>query len=380
MIGTSTKLKIGWWLTGILLLVGSSVHAQSDEVLVTVDDFMRGPGQVVGVPASEHGLPVNFTSAGDVTALVFKVVHDRSLLDITGVTAGSDLPPNVEVLFRLEDLGDGVAGAYVTLTTDTALPSGVLNLLRLQARVPAMATYGASHNMKIEVVSINGLDVVAEDNVLHVVGYLGDADGDTAYSSMDYRLVGFAARGRLPAFAAWEGIDMHVVADIDGDGRITSADANRVYQEVTGESELIPALPVVFELITEGADADAVVLPLKVAAQPNQLIVAPVKLAAVNDPVAPLQLTLNYDPALVESVDIRKSDPVASYQVNVVQDVDGVAQIELNGLTAALADLTSIVSFEFLVANGTAGSQSNLTVTVARSAGDDAADPDPGGS
>lgn len=380
MIGTSTKLKIGWWLTGILLLVGSSVHAQSDEVLVTVDDFMRGPGQVVGVPASEHGLPVNFTSAGDVTALVFKVVHDRSLLDITGVTAGSDLPPNVEVLFRLEDLGDGVAGAYVTLTTDTALPSGVLNLLRLQARVPAMATYGASHNMKIEVVSINGLDVVAEDNVLHVVGYLGDADGDTTYSRSDVQQILLAARGQLSAFPAWPGIALELIADVGPDGRVRPNDATYINIAARGnDSPFVPDLPVMFDLVTEGADADMVVLPLKVAAQPNQLIVAPVKLAAVNDPVAPLQLTLNYDPALVESVDIRKSDPVASYQVNVVQDVDGVAQIELNGLTAALADLTSIVSFEFLVANGTAGSQSNLTVTVARSAGDDAADPDADG-
>ncbi len=104
-----------------------------------------------------------------------------------------------------------------------------------------------------------------------------------------------------------------------------------------------------FDVASEGSGASAVEVPAKVAAQPNEMLVAPVKLAPAADPVASIRLTLNFDPAVVELVNVRKSDPAAAYEISVVQDANGVISIEVTGLDAASADLASIVDFEFRV-------------------------------
>jgi len=203
---------------------------------------MRGPGQSVHVPAATAGgLPVTLRSAGDVRDLQFEIQYDPALLDIRAVGSGSDLPAGATL-----DVDLSVAGLVrVSIANATALAAGSLKLLTLTAMVPFDAPAQARQVLDIRNVVINGNAAPgADDDALQVVSYLGDANGNNVYDIEDVQLIQRTAIRFNTGFAAWDDISPLIVADIDGNGVITTIDASRVYQELSGNnSNLIPDIP-----------------------------------------------------------------------------------------------------------------------------------------
>ena len=79
---------------------------------------------------------------------------------------------------------------------------------------------------------------------MHIVGYLGDANGNMTYELEDVQMIQRTAIRLNTGFPAWDDLSPLIIADIDGNGVITTTDASRVYQELSGyNSELIPDIP-----------------------------------------------------------------------------------------------------------------------------------------
>ncbi|RUY54594.1 tandem-95 repeat protein, partial [Mesorhizobium sp. M7A.F.Ca.CA.001.13.2.1] len=161
--------------------------------IISLFDFMRGPGQKVDVPARANGLPVSFSSLGGVKSLVFTVDYDPAMLTITGATAGADLPKGTKLSFGSTLKSDGTKQAIVTVSSSSALRSGTLNIVSLTASVPSTAIYGDTQVLHVAVASVNGkATTITSDDALQIVGYIGDANRDAVYTKADVDLISTA--------------------------------------------------------------------------------------------------------------------------------------------------------------------------------------------
>ncbi|MCU0923119.1 MAG: hypothetical protein MUF16_22830, partial [Burkholderiaceae bacterium] len=208
--------------------------------VLSMPDFMRGPGQPVDVPATQQRLPVTFNSAApdNVRSMVFTVGFDPVLLDITGAVAGAGLPAGSTVDFVREAAAGGGEQARITITLpgSTTLAAGALRLVDLVATVPASAQYGRTQLLDLTVTQINGSAPlsggVAEDDALHIVGYWGDTTGDAKYGTDDVSLLQRVIVRLDNGFSFWRNLDPVLVADIAGGSTLNSLDSGRLLQEV----------------------------------------------------------------------------------------------------------------------------------------------------
>jgi hypothetical protein len=133
--------------------------------------------------------------------------------------------------------------------SDTPVPAGTATLVNLSAFVPASAPYASREVLALSVQSING-DTQAKATTgggLHVVGYLGDIDGNGKLNDVDVTKLARYVAGFAPAgiiFGAWPDINPMLVADTSGDGRISSIDSALIASEIRGINRLeIPDVP-----------------------------------------------------------------------------------------------------------------------------------------
>jgi len=136
-----------------------------------------------------------------------------------------------------------VAGQItVTIASATPIAAGKLTLVNLVARVPDTAAYGA-----VEVVDIGNVFANqtaadrADDDALHVVGYIGDGNRNAKLDKDDVTLLQRNSLKLDSGLAAWSYIDPLLIGDIDGDGKLTTADASRVAQKIAGVAR--PEIP-----------------------------------------------------------------------------------------------------------------------------------------
>jgi hypothetical protein len=207
---------------------------------------MRGPGQDVNVPAVAQGIPVRLASDGTLKTIVFSVDYDPRLISITGATPATGLPGGASVRFTTEVISATQVRARITIVTDTPVPAGTVTLVNLGAYVPATAPYASREVLALSVQSINGDTQAAATTGggLHVVGYLGDIDGDARLTTADVtrltRLVsGFSTSATT--FSAWPDLSPLLVSDINGDARINATDLNFLGAEVRGSNR--PEIP-----------------------------------------------------------------------------------------------------------------------------------------
>jgi hypothetical protein len=118
---------------------------------------------------------------------------------------------------------------------------------------------------------------------------------------------------------------------------------------------------VTLDISSVGDGAAVVEVPAKLEAQPGEVVVAPIRLAPVADPVASIRVTLSFDPAIVELVD--EPGPLAAYSFSITHGVAGEITLEVSGLDAAAVDLESIVNLEFRVRDDALpGSQASIQI------------------
>jgi hypothetical protein len=117
------------------------------------------------------------------------------------------------------------------------LGAGTLELVRLQAGVQNAAPYGAAEVLDLTDITINGGAIAARgDDGVHVVAYLGDADGNRAYTQQDVNRLQRVITKADSGFGAFPLIDPLLLGDVNASGTLTSLDAARLQQQAGGTS------------------------------------------------------------------------------------------------------------------------------------------------
>ncbi len=345
--------------------------------VLSLPDFMRGPGQTVDIlPASDPLLPVTFSSAGGLRQLVFTVDHDPDLLVITDARAASGLPAGSVVRFEsvANDSGGRRAVITVLLPERARLAAGSLRLVDLVAHVPVSAPYGARQIIDLSVKSIDGrtprAGSVADDAAVHLVGYLGDTNGDAAYTSLDgAQIKRVVANG--PGFAAYPNIDPLIVADINGNGRLSSLDAKRVLQEASylaGTSRVdrleIPPIPAsvgspkiaIFEARAIAVDA---------VANPGELFTVPLGIDRTAG-VEAVQVQVAYDASRFELVDVRREAVSGNFGWLIAGQEPGRITVDLSRLDALPEGGGTLLAIDLRVRAGALPGVSAIDLQYAR--------------
>ena len=213
----------------------TTVQAITGPVL-SLPDFIVGPGQSAIYAIGGAGIPVTITGAAGLTSLTFHASYDPTTLTITGATGTG---------FTLVSASGGVATFQYS---GPAIGGGAVVLGQILGTVPATALYGQREIIKLAVDAASGGGVTASaitpDNALHVVGFLGDADGSATYGSNDGSLIQRVIVQLDSGFAAWADIDPVIIADVARLNTLSTIDALRVSQVAAGRVRPeIQALP-----------------------------------------------------------------------------------------------------------------------------------------
>jgi hypothetical protein len=199
-----------------------------------IPDTADGPGQALNAPGKNRtggGYPIYLL---DGTAMVTRVqvtlTYNPALLTVTGVTGAG---------FTL--LGSSTPGQAIlqylgpALATGRATPIGFLTASVPTGTMANPLPYRAEDLLHLAAASLNGGAVlVATADALHLVAYVGDADGNGSYSSNDAVLVTRVALQTDSGFAAYPLVDPVIVADTDGAGFIPADAPLQINQASVG--------------------------------------------------------------------------------------------------------------------------------------------------
>jgi hypothetical protein len=206
--------------------------AATKQPVVWVPATADGPGQPLNAPGNNQvggGYPVYLDSSGGVTSVLVTVNYNPALLTISGATGAG---------FTL--LGTSTAGQANLQYSGPALAAGTQTPIGfLTASVPAGTTatptpYRAKDLLHLSGISVNGAAIASGGDALHLVAYVGDADGNGSYSSNDAVLITRAALQTDSGFTAYSLVDPVIVADTDGSGFIPADAALQVNEAGVG--------------------------------------------------------------------------------------------------------------------------------------------------
>jgi alpha-amylase len=232
--------------------------AAGDDVL-WVPATTDGPGQPLNAPGgnlADLGYPIYLNdSTGNVTDVRVTLDYDPALLTVTGVSGAS---------FTL--LASSTPGQAVLEYSGSALPAGkALPIGYVLATVPGGTTanptlYKAKDLLHLSNVTLNSGSIpVTTGDAVHLVAYVGDGDGNGAYSSSDAVLVTRAVLQTDTGFTAYPLVDPTIVADTDGSGFIPADAALQINEAGVGfPTANLPRPPipsgVVFQAIPNNVD------------------------------------------------------------------------------------------------------------------------------
>jgi hypothetical protein len=352
--------------------------AVKDDV-VWVPAVAQGPGQPLSAPGSEQlggGYPVYLNdSKGTVTRVQVTLNYDPTLLTVSGVTGAG---------FSL--LGTSTPGQAVLQYSGPALHTGTqMPLGFITASVPPGTTvnptpYKAKDLLTLTGLSINGGAIPAVmANALHLVAYVGDADGNGAYSSNDAVLITRAALQTDTGFIAYPLIDPTVVADTDGVGFIPADAALQANEAGVGfptANLATPPIPagVHFQPISNNVDPE-ISIPASMQIAQDGTLTVPVNIddARPEGSTGLIEghLALTYDPRLlsVSPADIHLGSVLAQgsgwTMVPTINPLTGEIAIALSSATPISRGIGgSLVTIDFHALAGIAQAPSLLTPAV----------------
>jgi hypothetical protein len=214
-------------------------------ISVGIPDFVRGPGQVVNIPAnSARGIPLTLSDTADVRSVSLRIEYDPTLLAIAGVAVGVGMPEG-STTNVIEDLPGSLT---VMFESPDDLPSGPVTFATLQAHVPAAngnENYGRKQVIDVSDVLIHndaGTPLLSLDNdALHVSSYAGDVTGNGKINASDVATVSRVAGHVDSGFDASRLADPATVGDIDGDGIVSESDLALIAQAAApGQTVVVP--------------------------------------------------------------------------------------------------------------------------------------------
>lgn len=216
----------------------------TDERLLSLDDFSRGVGQRVNSPLNQEGIAITLNDGADVTQVDFTLSYDSELLTIEDVLVNSDLGEDWSLTTK-DITTPGTA--TISLSGSTALTTGEIDLVQLQAIVPETASYKDSAMLSLESVSLNNGEItVTGDTAFQNVAYLGDTNGDQKYTTIDAYKISQLATGISGGLIDFNLTNPNIIADTNGDGVVSAFDSYLVAQKAQGAT--VPFIPEITEV------------------------------------------------------------------------------------------------------------------------------------
>ena len=212
-----------------------------DERSLDITDFTRGNNQNVNTSGVGDEIGISLNNGAGVTQIEFTLSFDSQLLTVNDFIISDSL----QAQNWQKTINQDISGQVTVSLTGNVLSEGATDLVSLDASVPGDATYGKANALSLESIQLNGGDLqVIGDTATHLVGYLGDVDGDRAYTMKDANAISRFVVGLESEFSAFPDTDPRLVADINGDGVISSLDAALVANVVNElPSQFISPLP-----------------------------------------------------------------------------------------------------------------------------------------
>jgi hypothetical protein len=234
------------------------------EDAVWVPDVAEGPGQLLNAPGMNQaggGYPIYLADGNGVAGVQVTLNYNPNLLQVTGATGAN---------FTLSPFS--TPGHAVLIYSGPALastPGTPVTIGYLTAQVPGGTTanpmpYRARDLLTLTNITLSGggHTPVPSTTALHLVAYVGDADGNGAYSSGDAVLITHVALQSDSGFAAYPLVDPIIVADTDGSGFIPADASLQVNEAGVGfPTTSLPSPPippgVVFQISSTGVAPSA---------------------------------------------------------------------------------------------------------------------------
>jgi glucose/arabinose dehydrogenase len=292
------------------------VTPPSSTLVISIPDFARGPGQSVDIagPGTAPGLPLRLSETQGVSDVRVNLRYNPLLLNITAASVAPGLPADATVSLNLSTPGL----ARITFHSDTLLPPGGMEFVRLTANVPAAAAsfYTAKQLLDLQEPLVNGgvVNVIDDDGIM-TVAYFGDTSGNGSYSAADAQRALRVAVGLDAGFSAFQLADPNLIADVTGNGVITALDATRILQFVVGiPVDQIPPLPPDPPVVNPTGPDPVLSIPTDLRARPGDTITVPVNLD-LSDGVSAVNVALAYDTSRLELLDVRRGSLTADFEL-----------------------------------------------------------------
>jgi hypothetical protein len=209
-----------------------SAAALQDDV-VWLPATADGPGQPLRAPGDNqagNGYPLFLSDrTGNVTDVQATLTYDPTLLNVA---------PSSTPTFTVTVPTPGTAvlhysGPALAIGSRTAI--GLLSATVPPGTAGSPIPYKARDLLHLSDVSLNGGAIpVTSSDAVHLVAYVGDADGNGSYSSNDAVLITRVALQADGGFAAFPLVDPIIVADTDGVGFIPADAALQVNEAGVG--------------------------------------------------------------------------------------------------------------------------------------------------
>jgi hypothetical protein len=226
----------------------------------------------------------------------------------SGLPAGATINTDLTMAGRI----------IVTVSSSTALPAGPAVFANLVAAVPNNAPYSDKHLLDLTDLQINGGAISARDiDGVHVAAYFGDTTASGSYSSLDASLIARVAVGLDAGFTAFQLLEPKVIADISGNGLLSSSDTSGVLRAGVGLIvPEVPPLPIGLTVVASGPDP-RLWLPTDLIGRPGDVLQIPIQLDSVVDltgsGIAAADLVLAIDPNVFEFVGLERGPLVADF-------------------------------------------------------------------
>jgi surface-anchored protein len=330
-----------------------AVNASSARLL-SLSDFTRGFSQAVNVPANGLGIPINIDNADVVQQVAFDLFYNPTQLSITAATRGGNVPGSFTVT-----LDTSVPGrARITLEGPSALPAGPLTLVNLTADVPAAAPYADKHVLRLSNLQINtGAIAARPDHGVHVTSFVGDSSGNRAYSGLDAAIKAGLLAGQGTGFAAFQNADPMLIADVSGNGALSTLDATLLAQKAVGLSmPLLPDLPASGNPPVGGPDP-RLFIPTDLSGSGGSTVMVPVRIE-VTEPAGvsfrAADYAISFDPARFTVSNPRLAGTL----------LDGFTLVANIDNTSGVIRITTYRASSLNLASGTIGDVLRLDFTV----------------
>ncbi len=212
------------------------------EVVLSLPDVLRGPGQPIDLPLDQAGWPVTISQPEGLTRIGFDLVFDPELLQINDATLTNGLPNDAEIAFQVIEPGR----VRLVLTAETGLGADDLQILRLVSSIPDDAPLLEKQVVTFENLDVEGPGGVQIDDLGHrdplvALAYPGDVLlTDNSYSFDDAATIVRIALAFPNEVLDYANLAGELVADANGNGFVDLTDAVLVLSAALGIPNDLP--------------------------------------------------------------------------------------------------------------------------------------------